>query len=326
MDSAKVNEATSDADAAASVLEATVLSTDPVKDYLQQIGGVPLLNASEEVELAKRIEAGLIAARKIASGEVDDVDLRLDLEWIVEDGLRAEQHFLEANLRLVVSVARRYNVPGMPMLDLVQEGNLGLIKAVHKFDYARGNRFSTHAIWWIRQAITRALSEQSRVIRVPAHVADQITRLRRANRKLQTQHERQPTVEELAAELELTEERVKALQGYDRDPVPLDAPVGADEATALFELLTDSDAINPEEAVAFHILQGMLDSLLDSLDPREADIIRKRFGLWDGRIWKLGEVATSYGLTRERIRQIETKALGKLRHPSRAQKLQDFAA
>lgn len=302
------------------------LTNDPVKDYLSQIGVVPLLNAEQEVDLARRIEAGLMAQHVLDTSHGLTDGQRRDLEWIATDGRACKEHFLAANLRLVVSVARRYKVPTMPMLDLVQEGNLGLIKAVEKFDYARGNRFSTHAIWWIRQAITRSLSEQSRLIRIPAHVAEQITKLRRATRQLATDLEREPTPEELAAVLDLTEERVVQLQRYDRDPVPLDAPVGNGEATELFELLLETDAIEPVDIVAFHALQRALESLLSSLDEREADIVRRRFGLWDGRLWKLGEVAELYGLTRERIRQIESKALGKLRHPSRAQKLQDFAA
>ena len=302
------------------------LTNDPVKDYLAQIGVVPLLDAEQEVDLARRIEAGLMAQHVLNTSDDLPDDQRRDLEWIAADGRACKEHFLAANLRLVVSVARRYKVPTMPMLDLVQEGNLGLIKAVEKFDYARGNRFSTHAIWWIRPAITRSLSEQSRLIRIPAHVAEQITKLRRATRQLETALEREPTPEELAAELGLTPERVVQLQRYDRDPVPLDAPVGDGEATELFELVLETDAIEPVDIVTFHALQRALESLLSSLDEREADIVRRRFGLWDGRLWKLGEVAELYGLTRERIRQIESKALGKLRHPSRAQKLQDFAA
>jgi RNA polymerase primary sigma factor len=302
------------------------LTHDPVKDYLAQIGVVPLLNAEQEVDLARRIEAGLMAEHVLAAGRDLTDEQRRDLEWIAADGRACKEHFLAANLRLVVSVARRYKVPTMPMLDLVQEGNLGLIKAVEKYDYARGNRFSTHAIWWIRQAITRSLSEQSRLIRIPAHVAEQITKLRRATRVLETELEREPTPEELATELDIAPERVVQLQRWDRDPVPLDTPVGEGEATELFELLLETDAIEPVDVVAFHALQDALESLLSSLDEREADIVRRRFGLWDGRLWKLGEVAELYGLTRERIRQIESKALGKLRHPSRAQRLQDFAA
>ncbi len=302
------------------------LTHDPVKDYLAQIGVVPLLKAEQEIDLARRIEAGLMAEHVLATArDLTDEQVR-DLDWIAADGRACKEHFLAANLRLVVSVARRYKVPTMPMLDLVQEGNLGLIKAVEKYDYARGNRFSTHAIWWIRQAITRSLSEQSRIIRIPAHVAEQITKLRRVTRVLGTELEREPTVEELAAELDITPERVVQLQRWDRDPVPLDTPVGEGEATELFELLLETDAIEPVDIVAFHALQEALESLLSSLDEREADIVRRRFGLWDGRLWKLGEVAELYGLTRERIRQIESKALGKLRHPSRAQRLQDFAA
>ena len=307
-------------------LDGHSLSTDPVKDYLQRIGAVGLLTAEQEVDLARRVEAGLMAEYVLASGASLDDQSRADLEWIAADGRAAKEHFLAANLRLVVAVARRYKVPGTPMLDLVQEGNLGLIKAVEKFDYARGNRFSTHAIWWIRQAITRALSEQSRVIRVPAHVAEKITKLRRATRQLQTGLEREPTVAELAAALEMTPERVTDLQRYDKDPVSLDAPIGDEEATELSAIVLDDSAIDPGDAVTYRALQEHLDSVLGALDVREADIIRKRFGLWDGRQWKLGEVADDYGLTRERIRQIEAKALGKLRHPSRSQQLQDFAA
>lgn len=307
-------------------VEGAGLTHDPVKDYLAQIGTVPLLDAEQEIDLARRIEAGLMAQHVLDTVEGLSTQERQDLEWVAADGRACKEHFMAANLRLVVSVARRYKVPTMPMLDIVQEGNLGLIKAVEKYDYARGNRFSTHAIWWIRQAITRSLSEQSRLIRIPAHVAEQITKLRRATRQLATELERDPTVEELAEVLELKPERVVQLQRWDRDPVPLDAPVGEGEATELFELVLETDAIEPVDIVAFHALQEALEELLSSLDEREADIVRRRFGMWDGRLWKLGEVADMYGLTRERIRQIEKKALGKLRHPSRAQKLQDFAA
>jgi RNA polymerase primary sigma factor len=322
----KASQRTAGAAARTKQADTAGLTYDPVKDYLAQIGVVPLLDAAQEVDLARRIEAGMMAQHVLDTSDGLTDDQRRDLELIAADGRACKEHFLAANLRLVVSVARRYKVPTMPMLDLVQEGNLGLIKAVEKFDYARGNRFSTHAIWWIRQAITRSLSEQSRLIRIPAHVAEQITKLRRATRLLETDLEREPTPEELAAELDLTPERVVQLQRYDRDPVPLDAPVGDGEATELFELVLETDAIEPVDIVAFHALQEALESLLSSLDEREADIVRRRFGLWDGRLWKLGEVAELYGLTRERIRQIEAKALGKLRHPSRAQKLEDFAA
>ncbi len=315
-----------DADEPEAQLGDIAATTDPVKDYLKQIGRVPLLKASQEVELARTVEAGVYAQHKLDSGESLDEETIVDLQIIVAEGERAKQHLVEANLRLVVSMAKRYNVRGMAFLDLVQEGNAGLIRAVEKFDYAKGFKFSTYGTWWIRQAITRAMSEQSRIIRVPVHTAEKIHKLARAKRQLLQDLGRDATIEELSAELGLPPEKIKELERWDSDPIALDTPVGEDGSTDLFDLLTDPDAIDPVDVVAYGMMRDAIESMLDSLEAREAGVVRRRFGLLDGRRWSLDEVGVVYGVTRERIRQIEVKAMSKLRHPARSQALQDFAA
>ncbi len=299
-------------------------TADPVKDYLKQIGKVPLLNAALEVELAKRIEAGLFAEEKLNAAEDFDADTRLDLEWIAVDGRLAKDHLLEANLRLVVSLAKRYTGRGMLFLDLIQEGNLGLIRAVEKFDYTKGFKFSTYATWWIRQAITRAMADQARTIRIPVHMVEVINKLARAKRQLLQDLGREPTPEELALELDLTPEKVLEVQKYGREPISLQTPLGDDGSSEFGELIVDSDAINPIDAASFVLLQEQLGSVLETLSAREAGVIRMRFGLADGQSKTLDEIGKVYGVTRERIRQIESKTMSKLRHPSRSQVLRDF--
>lgn len=298
-------------------------TADPVKDYLKQIGKVPLLNAEQEVELAKRIEAGLFAEEKLAEG-VKDADLRADLEWIAEDGRRAKNHLLEANLRLVVSLAKRYTGRGMLFLDLIQEGNLGLIRAVEKFDYTKGYKFSTYATWWIRQAITRAMADQARTIRIPVHMVEVINKLARVQRQMLQDLGREPTPEELAKELDMTPEKVVEVQKYGREPISLHTPLGEDGDSEFGDLIEDSEAIVPSDAVSFTLLQEQLESVLDTLSEREAGVVRMRFGLTDGQPKTLDEIGKVYGVTRERIRQIESKTMSKLRHPSRSQVLRDY--
>jgi len=298
-------------------------TADPVKDYLKQIGKVPLLNAEQEVELAKRIEAGLFAEEKLADG-IPDADLRVDLEWIAEDGRRAKNHLLEANLRLVVSLAKRYTGRGMLFLDLIQEGNLGLIRAVEKFDYTKGYKFSTYATWWIRQAITRAMADQARTIRIPVHMVEVINKLARVQRQMLQDLGREPTPEELARELDMTPEKVVEVQKYGREPISLHTPLGEDGDSEFGDLIEDSEAIVPSEAVGFTLLQEQLESVLDTLSEREAGVVRMRFGLTDGQPKTLDEIGKVYGVTRERIRQIESKTMSKLRHPSRSQVLRDY--
>jgi RNA polymerase primary sigma factor len=299
-------------------------TADPVKDYLKQIGKVPLLNAEQEVELAKRIEAGLFAEEKLASGEEFDTDARLDLEWIAEDGRRAKNHLLEANLRLVVSLAKRYTGRGMLFLDLIQEGNLGLIRAVEKFDYTKGYKFSTYATWWIRQAITRAMADQARTIRIPVHMVEVINKLARVQRQLLQDLGREPTPDELAKELDMTPDKVLEVQKYGREPISLHTPLGEDGDSEFGDLIEDSEAIVPADAVSFTLLQEQLESVLETLSAREAGVIRMRFGLQDGQQKTLDEIGKVYGVTRERIRQIESKTMSKLRHPSRSQVLRDY--
>ena len=300
-------------------------TADPVKDYLKQIGKVPLLNAEQEVELAKRIEAGLFAEEKLAEGRRTlGTDARIDLEWIAEDGTRAKNHLLEANLRLVVSLAKRYTGRGMLFLDLIQEGNLGLIRAVEKFDYTKGYKFSTYATWWIRQAITRAMADQARTIRIPVHMVEVINKLARVQRQMLQDLGREPTPDELAVELDMTPEKVVEVQKYGREPISLHTPLGEDGDSEFGDLIEDSEAIQPGEAVSFTLLQEQLHSVLDTLSEREAGVVSMRFGLTDGQPKTLDEIGKVYGVTRERIRQIESKTMSKLRHPSRSQVLRDY--
>jgi RNA polymerase primary sigma factor len=300
-------------------------TADPVKDYLKQIGKVPLLNAEQEVELAKRIEAGLFAEEKLAEGRHTlNTDQRIDLEWISDDGTRAKNHLLEANLRLVVSLAKRYTGRGMLFLDLIQEGNLGLIRAVEKFDYTKGYKFSTYATWWIRQAITRAMADQARTIRIPVHMVEVINKLARVQRQMLQDLGREPTPDELAVELDMTPEKVIEVQKYGREPISLHTPLGEDGDSEFGDLIEDSEAIQPGEAVSFTLLQEQLHSVLDTLSEREAGVVSMRFGLTDGQPKTLDEIGKVYGVTRERIRQIESKTMSKLRHPSRSQVLRDY--
>ena len=300
-------------------------TSDPVKDYLKQIGKVPLLNAEQEVELAKRIEAGLFAEEKLSEGRGTlHPDARVDMEWIASDGRRAKNHLLEANLRLVVSLAKRYTGRGMLFLDLIQEGNLGLIRAVEKFDYTKGYKFSTYATWWIRQAITRAMADQARTIRIPVHMVEVINKLARVQRQMLQDLGREPTPEELAAELDMTPEKVIEVQKYGREPISLHTPLGEDGDSEFGDLIEDSEAIQPGEAVSFTLLQEQLHSVLDTLSEREAGVVSMRFGLTDGQPKTLDEIGKVYGVTRERIRQIESKTMSKLRHPSRSQVLRDY--
>ena len=300
-------------------------TADPVKDYLKQIGKVRLLNAEQEVELAKRIEAGLFAEEKLAepSRSLRDGE-RIDLEWIAEDGRRAKDHLLEANLRLVVSLAKRYTGRGMLFLDLIQEGNLGLIRAVEKFDYTKGYKFSTYATWWIRQAITRAMADQARTIRIPVHMVEVINKLARLQRQMLQDLGREPTPDELAVELDMTPEKVVEVQKYGREPISLHTPLGEDGDSEFGDLIEDSEAIQPGEAVSFTLLQEQLHSVLDTLSEREAGVVSMRFGLTDGQPKTLDEIGKVYGVTRERIRQIESKTMSKLRHTSRSDVLRDY--
>jgi RNA polymerase primary sigma factor len=299
-------------------------TADPVKDYLKQIGKVPLLNAEMEVELAKRIEAGLFSEEKLGKGGKINAKLLEELEWIAEDGRRAKNHLLEANLRLVVSLAKRYTGRGMLFLDLIQEGNLGLIRAVEKFDYTKGYKFSTYATWWIRQAITRAMADQARTIRIPVHMVEVINKLARVQRQMLQDLGREPTPEELAKELDMTPEKVIEVQKYGREPISLHTPLGEDGDSEFGDLIEDSEAIVPADAVSFTLLQEQLHAVLDTLSEREAGVVSMRFGLTDGQPKTLDEIGKVYGVTRERIRQIESKTMSKLRHPSRSQVLRDY--
>ena len=299
-------------------------TADPVKDYLKQIGKVALLNAELEVELAKRIEAGLFAEEKLGTASKLSPAERRDLNWVVKDGQRAKSHLLEANLRLVVSLAKRYTGRGMQFLDLIQEGNLGLIRAVEKFDYTKGYKFSTYATWWIRQAITRAMADQARTIRIPVHMVEVINKLARVQRQLLQDLGREPSPEELAAELDMTPEKVVEVQKYGREPISLSTPLGEDGDSEFGDLIEDTEAVVPADAVGFTMLQQELERVLDSLHPREAGVIRSRFGLGDGVQMTLDQIGEKFGVTRERIRQIESKTMSKLRHPSRSQLLRDY--
>ncbi|KUM09182.1 RNA polymerase subunit sigma [Mycolicibacterium neoaurum] len=303
-------------------------SADSVRAYLKQIGKVALLNAEEEVELAKRIEAGLYATQlmteKAAKGEKFTPTARRDMTWICRDGDRAKNHLLEANLRLVVSLAKRYTGRGMAFLDLIQEGNLGLIRAVEKFDYTKGYKFSTYATWWIRQAITRAMADQARTIRIPVHMVEVINKLGRIQRELLQDLGREPTPEELAKEMDITPEKVLEIQQYAREPISLDQTIGDEGDSQLGDFIEDSEAVVAVDAVSFTLLQDQLQSVLETLSEREAGVVRLRFGLTDGQPRTLDEIGQVYGVTRERIRQIESKTMSKLRHPSRSQVLRDY--
>jgi RNA polymerase primary sigma factor len=304
----------------------TGATADPVKDYLKQIGKVALLNAAEEVELAMRIEAGLFAEEKLSSMSKDEIRSTLgrELSWVAKDGQRAKSHLLGANLRLVVSLAKRYTGRGMQFLDLIQEGNLGLIRAVEKFDYTKGFKFSTYATWWIRQAITRAMADQARTIRIPVHMVEVINKLARVQRQMLQDLGREPTPEELSRELDMTPEKVIEVQKYGREPISLHTPLGEDGDSEFGDLIEDTEAVVPADAVGFTMLQKQLESLLDSLSEREAGVIRMRFGLGDGMPKTLDQIGDTFGVTRERIRQIESKTMAKLRHPSRSQSLRDY--
>ncbi|MFJ1706174.1 RNA polymerase sigma factor [Kitasatospora sp. NPDC088346] len=311
-------------DAPAQQVAVAGATADPVKDYLKQIGKVPLLNAEQEVELAKRIEAGLFAEDKLSAADKLAPKLKRELEIIAEDGRRAKNHLLEANLRLVVSLAKRYTGRGMLFLDLIQEGNLGLIRAVEKFDYTKGYKFSTYATWWIRQAITRAMADQARTIRIPVHMVEVINKLARVQRQMLQDLGREPTPEELAKELDMTPEKVIEVQKYGREPISLHTPLGEDGDSEFGDLIEDSEAVVPADAVSFTLLQEQLHSVLDTLSEREAGVVSMRFGLTDGQPKTLDEIGKVYGVTRERIRQIESKTMSKLRHPSRSQVLRDY--
>ena len=304
----------------------TGATADPVKDYLKQIGKVALLNAAEEVELAMRIEAGLFADDKLSQMSEAEKKSQLgrELIWVSKDGARAKSHLLGANLRLVVSLAKRYTGRGMQFLDLIQEGNLGLIRAVEKFDYTKGFKFSTYATWWIRQAITRAMADQARTIRIPVHMVEVINKLARVQRQMLQDLGREPTPEELSRELDMTPEKVIEVQKYGREPISLHTPLGEDGDSEFGDLIEDTEAVVPADAVGFTMLQKQLESLLDSLSEREAGVIRMRFGLGDGMPKTLDQIGDTFGVTRERIRQIESKTMAKLRHPSRSQSLRDY--
>jgi RNA polymerase primary sigma factor len=299
-------------------------TADPVKDYLKQIGRVALLNAELEVELATRVEVGLFAEEKLKHEKKLDKKYKRELEFLVEDGKRAKNHLLEANLRLVVSLAKRYTGRGMLFLDLIQEGNLGLIRAVEKFDYTKGYKFSTYATWWIRQAITRAMADQARTIRIPVHMVEVINKLARVQRQMLQDLGREPTPEELAKELDMTPEKVVEVQKYGREPISLHTPLGEEGDSEFGDLIEDSEAVVPADAVSFTLLQEQLHSVLDTLSEREAGVVAMRFGLTDGQPKTLDEIGKVYGVTRERIRQIESKTMSKLRHPSRSQVLRDY--
>ena len=317
-------KASEEDDAPAQTVMTAGATADPVKDYLKQIGRVALLNAELEVELATRVEAGLFAEYKLATEKKLEKKLKRELEFIVEDGKRAKNHLLEANLRLVVSLAKRYTGRGMLFLDLIQEGNLGLIRAVEKFDYTKGYKFSTYATWWIRQAITRAMADQARTIRIPVHMVEVINKLARVQRQMLQDLGREPTPEELARELDMTPEKVVEVQKYGREPISLHTPLGEEGDSEFGDLIEDSEAVVPADAVSFTLLQEQLHSVLDTLSEREAGVVAMRFGLTDGQPKTLDEIGKVYGVTRERIRQIESKTMSKLRHPSRSQVLRDY--
>jgi len=298
------------------------VSADLVRAYLNGIGRTKLLSAEQEVELARRIEAGLYAEEVLPT--VSDADLAVDLRTVVREGRAAKDHLLEANLRLVVSIAKRYTGRGMAFLDLIQEGNLGLIRAVEKFDYTKGYKFSTYATWWIRQAITRAMADQARTIRIPVHMVEVINKLGRIQRELLQDLGREPTPEELAKEMDITPEKVLEIQQYAREPISLDQTIGDEGDSQLGDFIEDSEAVVAVDAVSFSLLQDQLQQVLQTLSEREAGVVRLRFGLTDGQPRTLDEIGQVYGVTRERIRQIESKTMSKLRHPSRSQVLRDY--
>ncbi|NSX24753.1 RNA polymerase sigma factor [Gardnerella vaginalis] len=304
---------------------ATGATADPVKDYLKQIGRVSLLNAEQEVDLSERIESGLYA-QHLLDTQIDQMEFKRkrELKWAAADGKKAKDHLLEANLRLVVSLAKRYTGRGMLFLDLIQEGNLGLIRAVEKFDWKKGFKFSTYATWWIRQAITRAMADQARTIRVPVHMVEVINKLSRVQRQMLQDLGREPTPDELARELDMPVEKVQEVQKYGREPISLHTPLGEDGDSEFGDLIEDTDAIAPSDAVAFSLLQEQFRQVLETLSPREAGVIKMRYGLEDGQPKTLDDIGRVYGVTRERIRQIESKTMSKLRHPSRSQTLRDF--
>ncbi|RME51474.1 MAG: RNA polymerase sigma factor RpoD [Caldilineae bacterium] len=296
---------------------------DSISLYLKEIGRVPLLTAEEEVELAKRMEAGREARQQLAEG-VDDWEERERLLWLVRDGQAAQEHLIKANSRLVVSVAKKYVGRGVPFLDLIQEGNIGLIRAVKKFDYRRGYKFSTYATWWIRQAVTRAIADQGRTIRVPVHMYEQINRLTRTSRQLVQELGRDPTTEEIAEELGVTPRKVEHIMRVSQRPLSLEMPVGEEEDSYLGDFIEDEDADSPQESAGQQMLREVIDEIFQSLSPREVRILQLRFGLVDGYCYTLEEVGKKFGVTRERIRQIEAQALSRLRHPSRSRKLRDY--
>jgi RNA polymerase primary sigma factor len=316
--------------------QSAALSADLVRVYLNEIGKVALLNAEQEVELSKRIEAGLYADHLLADPNTKLTPAkRRDLQALAVDGRRAKEHLLQANLRLVVSLAKRYTGHGLPFLDLIQEGNLGLVRAVEKFDYTKGFKFSTYATWWIRQAITRAMADQGRTIRLPVHLVEQVNKLERTRRLLHQQLGRiqrellqdlgrEPTPEELAKEMDITPDKVLEIQQYAREPISLDQTIGDEGDSQLGDFIEDSEAVVAVDAVSFTLLQDQLQSVLLTLSEREAGVVRLRFGLTDGQPRTLDEIGQVYGVTRERIRQIESKTMSKLRHPSRSQVLRDY--
>ena len=306
----------------------TMLTGDPVRMYLKEIGKVPLLTAAEEIDLAMKIEAGVEATEKLEADDAGEIELdrreRRRLGRIEQMGLDAKQQLIEANLRLVVSIAKRYVGRGMLFLDLIQEGNLGLIRAVEKFDYKKGFKFSTYATWWIRQAITRAIADQARTIRIPVHMVETINKLVRIQRQLLQEKGREPTPEEIGEQMGLSAERVREIQKISQEPVSLETPIGEEEDSQLGDFVEDDSAVVPPDAASFSMLQELLGKVLDGLAERERKVISLRFGLEDGHQRTLEEVGREFGVTRERIRQIESKTLAKLRHPSKSSKLKDF--
>lgn len=314
----------SEEDKGAEVFDLSAIDIDDsISLYLKEIGQVPLLTAEEEVRLAKKMERGRRARRRLARGEVTDEN-REPLEKLVEEGKAAQEHLVKANSRLVVSVAKKYIGRGVPFLDLIQEGNIGLIRAVNKFDYRRGYKFSTYATWWIRQAVTRAIADQGRTIRVPVHMYEQINKLTRTSRQLVQELGREPTIEEMAEELDIPLRKVERIMRVAQRPLSLETPVGEEEDSYLGDFIEDVETVAPVDAASRSLLREELDETLSSLTPREVRILQLRFGLVDGYSYTLEEVGRKFGVTRERIRQIEAHALGRLRHPSRSRRLRDY--